>query len=109
MPQATPKRRWTEDTSTAFLLALRQTGQVARAAAAIGRDKFVAYDVRARDPDFAARWDAITAELAAARRTARADARARQRAAAKAALTRGAGDDTDRDASGNRTRWSGLT
>lgn len=57
-----PQTRWTADTETAFLLALRQTGTTRAAAALIGREKAGAYARRARDPDFAARWDAVVAE-----------------------------------------------
>jgi hypothetical protein len=57
-----PQTRWTADTETAFLLALRQTGTTRAAAAMIGRDKAGAYARRGRDPDFAARWDAMVAE-----------------------------------------------
>lgn len=61
-----PYTRWTEDTRTAFLLALKQEGRVREAAAAIGRSAGSAYDVRKRDPAFRARWDAIVAEAQAA-------------------------------------------
>lgn len=54
--------RWTVDTERAFLLALKQTGQVTRAAAAIGRAPGVCYDRRRRRPAFAQAWDeALTA------------------------------------------------
>lgn len=66
-----PRTRWTADTSTAFLLALRQHGQVRLAAREIGRDETTAYDVRKRDPAFAARWQAVIADLAAAARAER--------------------------------------
>lgn len=61
-PPAKPFSRWTEDTETAFLLALRLTGQARRAAAEIGRSLASAYTRRRRDPAFAARWDAVVAE-----------------------------------------------
>jgi hypothetical protein len=57
-----PNTRWTEDTRTAFLLALKQHGRVIDAAAAIGRHASSAYSVKRRDADFAARWDAVVAE-----------------------------------------------
>ncbi|WP_375288078.1 hypothetical protein [Sphingomonas sp.] len=61
-----PRTRWTADNSTPFLLALRQHEQVRLAAREIGRDESTAYDVRKRDPDFAARWQAVIEALAAA-------------------------------------------
>lgn len=60
-----PLTRWTADTETAFLLALRKTGGVVAAAAMIGREKGAAYRRRANVPDFAARWDAVLAECRA--------------------------------------------
>ncbi len=60
-----PLTRWTRDTETAFLLALRQTGAVQAAAAMIGREKGAAYRRRENDPDFAAKWDAVLAECRA--------------------------------------------
>ena len=75
MPQPTtrptPQRPWTEDTRTAFLLALRLTGGVRAAAAEIGRSAQSAYEWREREAGFAAAWDAIVAAQRAARRTAR--------------------------------------
>lgn len=55
--------RWTADTERAFLLALRATGQVVRAAAAIGRSPGVCYQRRDRFPAFAAAWAAVLAEM----------------------------------------------
>lgn len=66
--------RWTADTERAFLLALRQTGQVARAAVAIGRASGVCYDRRRRVPDFAAAWDAALADMEGERLAEVADA-----------------------------------
>lgn len=57
-----PYMRWTEDTETAFLLALRQTGTVRAAAGAIGRCVGSAYKRRQRRAAFRARWDAMVAE-----------------------------------------------
>jgi hypothetical protein len=65
MPPAKPHSRWTADTKTAFLLALRQHGQVTLATAAIGRHRNSAYSVRRGDAEFAARWDAVLAEVQA--------------------------------------------
>jgi hypothetical protein len=61
-----PFARWSADTDQAFLLALRMTGRVRDAAAAIGRSVSCAYKRRRRDPEFAARWDAAVAEQQAA-------------------------------------------
>lgn len=61
-----PFARWSADTDQAFLLALRMTGRVRDAAAAIGRSVSCAYKRRRRDPDFAARWDAAVADQHAA-------------------------------------------
>lgn len=86
-------RRWTADTEVAFLMALRLTGSVTRACAAIGRSTHGAGDRRRRLPDFAAKWqqtlDEWQAEQAAARRVA-------------------IGADQDRFMD-NRTRYDGLT
>lgn len=57
-----PYMRWTQDTETAFLLALRQTGTARAAADAIGRCVGSAYTRRRRRADFKARWDAMVAE-----------------------------------------------
>ncbi|MCW3837342.1 hypothetical protein ACFQ1E_15785 [Sphingomonas canadensis] len=57
-----PFTRWTRDTEAAFLLALKLTGQVRKAAAEIGRATTTAYAYRNRNADFAARWDAVVAE-----------------------------------------------
>lgn len=61
-----PFSRWTADTETAFLMALRATGQVRKAAEAIGRSLGTAYKRRQRNPVFRAKWDAAVAELQAA-------------------------------------------
>ncbi|MES2444864.1 MAG: hypothetical protein V4574_18735 [Pseudomonadota bacterium] len=45
------------DTEKAFLLALRLTGQVSKAAAEIGRSKNTACSRRKSHPDFARKWD----------------------------------------------------
>lgn len=111
MPQPTIHRPWTEDTRIAFLLALRLTGQVRLAAAEIGRVHDVCYRARRRDPGLAAAWDAILAEQAEQRRVAEAEAKVAAKAArtaAKAASRRATEPDAERDASGNRARWSGL-
>ncbi|WP_375391467.1 hypothetical protein [uncultured Sphingomonas sp.] len=50
------------DTERAFLLALRLTGEVQRAAAAIGRSPSVCYQRRDRRPDFAAAWAGTVAD-----------------------------------------------
>lgn len=60
-----PQTRWTQDTETAFLLALRRTGAVQAAAAMIGRDKGAAYGRRTRSAGFAAKWDKVLAEVRA--------------------------------------------
>lgn len=57
-----PYMWWTRDTETAFLLALRQTGTVRAAAAAIGRAAGAAYKRRRTQPEFRERWDAMVAE-----------------------------------------------
>lgn len=56
-----PFTRWTADTETAFLLALRQTGQVRKTAAEIGRTVSGAYGRRKLNPGFARRWDEMVA------------------------------------------------
>ena len=76
-PAAKPFARWSADTEAAFLLALRLTGRVRAAAAAIGRSTSTAYKRRRRDAGFAGRWDAVVAEqqaewVAAEGRAARA-------------------------------------
>lgn len=106
MPQPTTRRPWTDDTRIAFLLGLRLHGTTPAAAHAIGRVPGSCHGARKRDAVFAAKWDAILAEQVARRRTARSDARAAARAAAKAAED---GRRVERDASGNRARWSGVT
>lgn len=57
-----PYMRWTQDTETAFLLALRQTGTARAAADVIGRCAQSAYTRRRRQPEFRERWDAMVAE-----------------------------------------------
>lgn len=57
-----PFTRWTQDTETAFLLALKQTGTVRAAAAAVGRSMQSAYKRRQRLPDFAQRWEKMLEE-----------------------------------------------
>ncbi|MGI4732044.1 MAG: hypothetical protein ACRYFW_09875 [Janthinobacterium lividum] len=84
--------RWTADTEVAFLFALRQTGVVATACAAIGRSTHGASDRRRRLPEFAARWQAVL------------DERQRERTVAEAAG--GAGD---RGVMDNRVRYDGWT
>ncbi|MBX3592926.1 hypothetical protein [Sphingomonas sp.] len=54
--------RWSADTETAFVLALRQTGQVRLAATAVGRSVAGAYRRRAGSASFAARWELAVAE-----------------------------------------------
>lgn len=66
--------RWTVDTERAFLLALQQTGQVTRAAAAIGRAPGVCYDRKRRRPDFAKAWDEALAGMEGERLAEVADA-----------------------------------
>ncbi|TGX52653.1 hypothetical protein E5A73_13470 [Sphingomonas gei] len=61
-PAAKPFARWSADTEQAFLFALRLTGRVRDAAAAIGRSTATAYVRRRRDAGFAARWDAVVEE-----------------------------------------------
>ena len=57
-----PYMRWTQDTETAFLLALKATGTVRAAADAVGRCAGSAYKRRQRRPEFRERWDAMVAE-----------------------------------------------
>ena len=66
--------RWTADTERAFLLALKATGQVVRAAAAIGRSPSVCYQRRDRFPAFAAAWADTLAEMERERLTEVTDA-----------------------------------
>lgn len=61
-----PFSRWTADTETAFLMALKATGQARKAAGAIGRSLSSAYKRRSRDGAFRARWEAVLAEQQAA-------------------------------------------
>lgn len=80
-PRTAPKpfARWSVDTEQAFLLALRFTGRVRDAAAAIGRSQSVAYRRRRRCPDFAARWAAIHAACCSASTAAQRAAKSGQR------------------------------
>lgn len=48
--------RWSEATKAAFLEALSRSLNVAHAARTVGRDRSAAYQIKARDPDFARRW-----------------------------------------------------
>lgn len=57
-----PYQRWTQDTETAFLLALKQTGTVRAAADAVGRCVGSAYKRRQRRAEFRERWDAMVAQ-----------------------------------------------
>lgn len=52
-----PMCRWNADTRQAFLLALRLTGQIRKAATEIGRSAQAAYAHRQRDPAFRQAWD----------------------------------------------------
>lgn len=63
-PTRTPKpfARWSADTERAFLLALKLTGQVTKAAKEIGRGTSAAYHRRQRDAEFADAWDRAVAE-----------------------------------------------
>jgi len=61
-----PYTRWTADTEIAFLMALKATGTVRKAAEAIGRAVGSAYKRRERHPAFRAKWDAAVAEQQAA-------------------------------------------
>lgn len=105
MPQPNTQRRWTEDTRTAFLLALRLTGGVRKAAAEIGRDIAGCYKWREREPDFAAAWDAIVAEQKAARRSALKH----PGEAIPAHATVGAEPGVLAGVMRKRTRWDGVT
>lgn len=58
---AKPFTRWTGETEQAFLMALRMSGQVRKAAEQIGRSLGAAYKRRERDPEFAKAWDATVA------------------------------------------------
>lgn len=94
MPKPKPGfRRWTADTEVAFLMALRNTGNVTRACAEIGRSTHGASDRRRRLPDFAAKWQAVLDEWQA------------EQAAARRAAT-GADEDGAMD---NRVRYDGMT
>lgn len=75
MSQPNTQRRWTEDTRTAFLLALRLTGTAIQAAKEIGRQPAVCYKARQREPAFAAAWDAILTDLRARRAALRRSGR----------------------------------
>ena len=54
----TPKRDW----KPAFIEALRETGNVTRAARYAGRSRNQAYHVRRHSEDFAAQWDEALGE-----------------------------------------------
>lgn len=95
MPKPSTRTNWTTDTCTAFLMSLRFHGNAKRAAGEIGRSLATAYKLRDRDPDFAARWDAMLAEGRAA-------------GIAKYDRQKSARDAADR-AMPNRTRFDGLT
>lgn len=95
MPKPSTGTNWTTDTCTAFLMSLRFHGNAKRAAGEIGRSLANAYKLRDRDPDFAARWDAMLAEGRAA-------------GIAKYERTKKARDAGDREMP-NRTRFDGLT
>lgn len=56
-----PVIRWTADTETAFLMALKDIGSGRKAAEAIGRSVSSAYKRRQRDPVFRAKWEAAVA------------------------------------------------
>lgn len=47
---------WSEATKAAFLEALSRSLNVTHAARAVGRDRSTAYQLKARDADFARRW-----------------------------------------------------
>ena len=53
-----PWSKWSADTERAFLAALRLTGQVAKAAAEIGRSRSSCQSRRRTHPEFAKAWDA---------------------------------------------------
>lgn len=95
MPKPSTGTNWTTDTCTAFLMSLRFHGNAKRAAGEIGRSLANAYKLRERDPDFAARWDAMLAEGRAAG-IAKYDRARKARDAGDAAMP-------------NRTRFDGLT
>lgn len=57
-----PWSKWTRDTERAFLLALRQTGQVSKAAAEIGRSRSAAQSRRRTHAGFGREWDRVIAE-----------------------------------------------
>ncbi|WP_300975414.1 hypothetical protein [Sphingomonas sp. LHG3406-1] len=60
MPDLTSKPRhdgWTPDVRAAFLEALRDTGKIVAALAAVRRARSGAYALRNRDPAFRAEWD----------------------------------------------------
>lgn len=67
--------RWTADTETAFLLALRLTGSPVAACAAIGRSAQGTYKRRRQLPAFAAAWDKTLDEVARTRAAAAIEAR----------------------------------
>lgn len=65
--------KWTADTERAFLLALKATGQVYQAAAAIGRTPSSCYNRRDRVPAFLRAWDDTLAGIEAERLAAASD------------------------------------
>lgn len=107
MPHNAPRRGWTEDTSTAFLLALRLTGGIRTAAAEIGRHVTTCYKARGCDAGFAAAWDRIVAEQKAARRVVvrRPDAIAASPSASGVVGEPG----VKAGIMNKRTRWDGIT
>ncbi len=89
-----PWSKWNADTERAFLLALRLTGQVRKAADAIGRSRSAAQTRRRTNPEFAAAWDAVIAEQ-----------QAEWIAAAQARLGPGLDGAADREGGGRLTPW----
>lgn len=86
-------RRWTADTETAFLMALRVTGSVTKACAEIGRSTSGAYFRRQHRPEFDARYHQVLDEW-------QAEQAAERRAAVGA---------DDRAVMPNRVRYDGFT
>ncbi|MCW3848542.1 hypothetical protein OF829_15005 [Sphingomonas sp. LB-2] len=93
-----PWSKWTADTERAFLVALRLTGQVSKAAAAIGRSRSSAQSRRRTHPGFAAEWDRAIAEQ-----------QAEWIAAAEARLGPGLDAPEDGEAGGRLTPWRDRT
>ncbi len=91
---AKPWSKWTAETERAFLLALRLTGQVRKAAAEIGRSRSAAQARRRTNPAFAAAWDAAIAEQQVA-----------WAAASAARLGPGLDGPEDREGGGRLTRY----